>query len=119
MVNYRKGERVAVIHYLTHQASGGDGLAVVADGDDSGVLHRGNFGERFAFAAQRRCTDRPDTHAARGSRAVDDAASDGCVVVDRLSVGHAADGGETSTRGGACAGLDRLGHFLAGLAEMA
>ncbi len=119
VVDHRQIERAAVIHHLAHQARGGDGLAIVADGDDSGVLHRGDFGERFAFAADRGRADRPDAHAGCRGGAFDDAARDGGVVVHRLRIGHAADGRESAARRGARAGLDGFGHFLAGLAQMA
>ena len=62
VVNHGQIERIAVVHHLAHQARGGDGLAVVADGDDSGIFHRRDFGEGFAFAADRGRADRPDAH---------------------------------------------------------
>ena len=119
VINHRQIERVAIVHHLAHQARGGDGLAVVADGDDSGVFHRGDFRERFAFAADRGRADRPDAHAARGRGAFDDGARDRGVVIHRLRVRHAADGGESAAGGGARAGFDGFGHFLARLAQMA
>ena len=119
VVNHREAERGAIVHHLAHQAGGGDGLAVVADGDNPGALHRGDFREGFAFTPHRSRANRPDSHGARGCGAFDDGAGNRGVVVYGLRVGHTADGGESSARGGLRAGLYRFGHFLAGLAQMA
>ena len=51
--------------------------------------------------------------------AIDDGARDGGVVIYRLRVRHAADGGESAASGCARAGFDGFGHFLAGLAQVA
>ena len=119
VINHRQTERIAIIHHLAHEAGGGDGLAVVADGDDSGVFHGGDFREGFAFAADGGCADGPNADAARGGGAFDDSAGDGGIVIHRMGIGHAADGGEAAASGGARAGFDGLGHFLAGLAQVA
>ena len=62
VVDDGQAERIAIVHHLAHQAGGGDGLAVVADGDDAGILHGGDFGEGFAIAADRGCADGPDAY---------------------------------------------------------
>jgi hypothetical protein len=94
-----KIERVAIIHYLAHQAGGGDGLAVVADAHDSGIFHRGDFGEGLAFAADGRSAYRPDLHSTGSGGAFDDRARDRGVVVHRLRVRHAADCCESAASG--------------------
>ncbi len=119
VVNHRQIERIAVVHDLAHQARGGYGLAVVADGDDSGIFHRGDFGKGFAFAAYGGRADRPDVHGSGSGGAFDDGARDGGVVVHGLSIRHAADGCESAASGRTRAGFDGFGHFLAGLAQVA
>src|SRR6202044_1729783 len=86
--------------------------------NNAGFLHRGDFGDSFAFAADAGSADGPDASACGGFGAIEDEARDAGVVVDRFRVGHATDGGEASAGCGARAGLDRFRGFLAGLAEM-
>src|ERR1700677_1047097 len=86
VVDHGKIQRVAVVHYLAHQARGGYGLAVVADGDDTGIFHRGDFRQGFALAANRGRADRPDLHGPGSSGAFNDGACDRGVVVYRLRV---------------------------------
>src|SRR5271155_4495075 len=119
VVNHRQIQRIAVVHYLAHQARGGYGFAVVADGNDPGIFHRGDFGEGFAFATYGGSADRPDVYGSGSGGAFDDGARDRGVVIYRLSIRHAAHGCESATGGGARAGLDGFGHFLAGLAQVA
>src|ERR1700740_306463 len=99
VINHRQIERVAVVHYLAHQPRGGYGLAVIADGYDSGIFHGGDFGEGFAFAANRGRAYRPDAHGANSGGTVNDGARDGGVVIYRLSIWHAADGCESAASG--------------------
>ena len=119
VIDHRKIERAAIIHHLPHQSRRCDGLAVVAHGDDSGILHRGDFRERFAFASHRSRADRPHAHARRRRGAFHDSARHRGIVVHRLRVRHAADGRESAARRRARARLDRFGHFLARLAQVA
>ena len=63
--DHGKIQRAAIIHHLTSQFGGGDGFAVIADGDDAGFLHGGNFRDGFAFAADAGGADGPHAHAAR------------------------------------------------------
>ena len=64
VVDHRQAERIAIFHHLAHQPGGGDGLAVVADGNDPRIFHRGDFRERLALASDRSRADGPDAHAA-------------------------------------------------------
>ena len=108
VVNHRQVERAAVVHHLTQQAGSGDGPAVVADGDDAGLLHRRNLRELFAFAAARRGADGPNAHAGSGLRAFQNGARHRGVVVHRLGVGHGAHRGEAAASSGAGAALKGL-----------
>jgi len=111
-------ERAAVVHHLAREFCRGDGLAIVGDGDDAGLLHGGDFRDGFAFAADARGADGPNAHAGGGFGAIENEARDAGVVVHRLRVWHAADGSEAASCCGARAGLDAFRGFLAGLAEM-
>ncbi len=94
------------------------GLPSSRDGNDAGLLHGGDFRDGFAFAPDARGADGPNAYAGRGFGAIENEARDAGVVVHRLRVRHAADGGETASCRGARAGLDGFRGFLAGLAEM-
>ena len=118
VLDYREIERAAIVHDLTREFCGGDGLAVVGNGNDARFAHCGDVGDVLAFAADAGGADGPDMYVAVGFGAIDDEASDGSIVVDRLRVGHAADNREATTRGGESAGFDGFGIFLAGFAKM-
>src|SRR5579863_3657905 len=113
-----KIKRTAIIHDLARELCGGDRLAIVGDSDDACFAHGGDVGDIFAFAADASGADGPHMDVAVGPGAVDDKASDGSVVVDRLRVRHAADNREATARGGEGAGLDGFGIFLAGFAKV-
>src|SRR5579859_4462267 len=89
-------ERAAVVHHLAREFCRGDGFAVVANGDDAGLLHGGDFRDGFAFAADAGGADGPNAHAGSGFGAIENKARDAGVVVDRFRVRHAADGGEAA-----------------------
>src|SRR6266851_5159348 len=55
-----KIERAAVVHNLAGEFRGGNGLAIVGDSDDAGLLHGGNFGDVLACAANGSGADGPD-----------------------------------------------------------
>src|SRR5579859_7277357 len=118
MLDDRKIERAAVVHHLPCEFCRGDGFSVVANGDDAGLLHGGNFRDGFAFAADAGGADGPNANAGGGFGAVENEARDAGIVVDRFRVRHAADGGEAAASRGARAGLDGFRRFLAGLAKM-
>src|SRR5580658_5751459 len=111
-------ERAAIFHHLASEFGGGDGFAVIGNGDDAGFFHGGDFGDGFAFAADACGADGPDANAAGGFGAVENEARDAGVVVDGFRVGHAADGGEAAARRGTSAGFDGFGGFLARFAQM-
>jgi hypothetical protein len=104
---------------LPHQFRRRDGTAIVADGDDSRILHPGNFGERFAFTPHGGCADGPDACVGSRCGSINDGARHCCVVVNRLRIGHAAYGRESAGDGRASSRLDGLGNFLAGFAQVA
>src|SRR6185437_16866126 len=84
VVDHRQPQRTAIIHHLTKKARGGDGLAIVADGDCAGLLHRSDVSKVLAFAFFRRSAYGPDAHGRYGSGAFHDGAGDGGVVIHGL-----------------------------------
>ena len=100
MLDHGNVERAAIVHDLTREFCGGDGFAVVGNGDDAGFFHGGDFGDGFAFAADAGGADGPDANAGGGFGAIENEARDAGVVVDGFGVGHAADGGESAARCG-------------------
>src|SRR5258708_8366389 len=101
-----KIERAAVIHNLAGEFRGGNGLAIVGDSDDAGLLHGGNFGDVLACAANGSGADGPDANAGARFGAIENKAGDGRVVVDGVGVWHATDSGEAAASRRACAGFD-------------
>ena len=118
MLDDEEIERAAIIHHLAREFCRGDGLAVVGNRNDAGLLHRGDFCDGFAFAADASGADGPDAHAGGGFGAIKNEARNAGVVVDGLCIRHAAYGGEAASSCRTCSRFDRFGRFLAGLAEM-
>src|SRR5260370_41090563 len=99
MLDHREMEAAAVVHNLPRQFGGGDGFSIVRDGNDACVAHGRNFGNVFSLAADAGGADWPDSDVALDPGAIHDEAGEGGEVVGGPGVGHAADGGETGTRG--------------------
>src|SRR5690242_15660859 len=60
MLNDGEIERAAVVHDLPREFCGGDGLTIVGNGDDAGLLHGCDFRDGFALAACTGGADWPD-----------------------------------------------------------
>ena len=118
MIDYRQIKSAAIVHHLAHQTSRRHGLAVITHGNDACVLHRCDFGERFAFAAHGSGADGPDTHCSGGRGSLNDSTSNGGVIVYGLGVGHGTHSGEAAARRRARASFDRFRKFLAGFAQV-
>src|ERR1700687_5548865 len=65
-------EGAAIVHDLAREFCGGDGLAVVGNGDDACFAHGGDVSDIFAFAADAGGADRPDVDVAVNFGAIDD-----------------------------------------------
>jgi len=111
-------ERAAVVHDLPREFCSSDGLAVVGNSDDAGLLHGGDFRDGFAIAAGTGGAYRPDADMGGGFGPIENEARDAGVVVDGPGVRHAANGGEATAGRRERASRDGFGRFLAGLAQM-
>ncbi len=118
MLDHGEIEAAAVVHNLPRQFGGGDGFSIVRDGNDACVAHGRNFGNVFSLAADAGGADGPDADVAMNPGAIHDEAGDRGIVVDGPGVGHAADGGESATRGGLGARLYGFGILLPRFAKV-
>ena len=91
---------------------------VVGKGDAAGGLLLAELGELLALRADRHGADRIDARELRLGRLLQDELRDPGVVVHRIGVRHAGDGGEAAGHGGCRAGGDRLLVLLPGLAQV-
>src|SRR5262249_39418027 len=75
-------------------------------------------GEFVSGAAFRNGSNGENIHDRMATRAFHDVAGDGGAVINRLGIGHARDGGESTGGGGARSGFDGFGMLKAGLAQV-
>ncbi len=118
MIDHGKAEGSRSLHGTAHHARIHHGAAVVGNGDDAGIFHQSNGCEFFARAVLCNGSDGKDVDDGMTLRTFDDVAGDRGIVVYRRRVGHAANGGEASGRGGARSAFDGLGVLKARLAQM-
>ena len=91
---------------------------IVGDRDAAGVLELGDVGQLLALLPARHRADRIDAREVGLGRLLQDVLGDAGVVVHRIGVRHAGDGGEAAGHRRGRAGRDRLLVLLARLAQV-
>ena len=112
---------LAIIHHLPHQPRCRHRLTVIAHGHDSCILHRGDFRKRFAFASHGSRANRPHANARRLPRPAPRSLASPTRCRSPARVFGMQQTAVNPPRAAARlrSGLDRFGHFLARLAQMA
>ena len=116
--DHRQVEERRVLERAAHEAGVHHRHAVVGDGDDARALHLADLRQALALESDRDGTDRMDARPSGSRGALEDVARHRAVVVHRVGVRHARDGGEAAGERGAHARRDRLLVLVARLAEV-
>ncbi len=107
-----------VLERAPHEQRRRNRAPVVGDRDAAGRGKVGDFSELFALRSRRDGANRIHARQAGFARALDDEFGDRGVIVDRIGVRHARDGGEPAGHGRRRAGRDRLLVLLPRLAQV-
>src|SRR3954452_1252993 len=111
-------QRPAILHGPSNHSCIHHRPAVIRDRDSAGPLHGSNSREFFASTALRDCSDRVHTHNRVSIGLFADIAGNCGVVVNRLRIGHTADGRETACGRGPRSALDGFSVLKARFAEV-
>ena len=115
---HRQVEHGTILQGAAHQVGVHYRPTVIGDRYSAFCGHLANLGQFFALEPFRERTDRQHPRQVRRPRSLDNVAGDRAVVVDRVGVGHAGDGGEPTGHCRLGAGQHGLFVLVAGLAQV-
>ena len=118
MLDHRHSEHARVLERAAQEDRGRHRMAVVGDRHAAGLAEVANVGEQLAFRRPRHRADRIHARQVRFRCFRQDVRRHIRIVVDRVRVRHAGDGGETAGDSRGRAGRDRFLVLLPRLAQV-